>query len=326
MLHLPSFTLLHPKSVLDAIAMRRDNPTSFYIAGGTDLVPGMKQGLHTPTHVISLRDIVEFRSVTCEPNDVVRVGALTTLQSICKSSLVRMTHPGLQLAASLVAAPQHRAMGTLGGNVMLDTRCRYYNQDDLWRPDCFKKGSDFCHVVQRKGACVAARSGDTVAPLVALGAQVEYHDAQGIHSKPLLEIFGTNGQCGKHLLLPPEAFVCTLMIPAQPHGWCMTYRKERLRESVDFPELSIAVGGIFRQGGCESLTIVVSAIRPKPKVFRLPIDRALSDELIEEIAAQVEAGVNPIPNLWHMNDEPHRQHMVGVHVRRALHELRAQSP
>jgi 4-hydroxybenzoyl-CoA reductase subunit beta len=158
MLRLPKFEIRRPRELSEAIALLAEaGPTSVVVAGGTDLVPNMKHELFTPEVVVSLEGLPELRGIRREPDGALSIGAMTSLEAVAASDLVRAQAPALAQACSLVAGPQLRSMGTLGGNVMLDTRCQWYNQTYFWRQAlgfCLKKDGTACHVVAGGKNCV----------------------------------------------------------------------------------------------------------------------------------------------------------------------------
>ena len=169
---LPSFQLLRPKTLDEAVAlMAKHGGEVKIVAGGTDLLPSMKQKLFTPPYVLDLGGVRELRGIRNLPGDGIEIGALTTLSTVEHSALVRKDYPVLYQAVKTVASPVLRNMGTIGGNVCLDTRCLWYNQSLLWRKSCgfcLKKDGDLCHVAPGGKFCWAAFSGDTPPALLCL--------------------------------------------------------------------------------------------------------------------------------------------------------------
>jgi 4-hydroxybenzoyl-CoA reductase subunit beta len=140
------------------------------IAGGTDVLPSLKQRLFTPEYVLDLRQVTGLNEIKNGSGKEVRIGALTTLTNLEESPVVKKNFPALAEAASLVAAPQIRNMGTIGGNIALETRCWYFNQSQIWRKpleQCIKRGGEVCHVVKGSKKCFAYFAADTVPALIA---------------------------------------------------------------------------------------------------------------------------------------------------------------
>lgn len=318
---------LAPRSVPDALAMKADHPEDgLFVAGGTDVLYNLKYGLgpKRPVLIDLTRLPPGFRGVSYECNGEIRIGALTTLAMVGEGYL-RTRLSALSEAACLVAAPGHREVGTIGGNVALDTRCHYYNQDHLWREGlggCLKAEGSVCHVTGSTTRCVARRAGDTVAPLILYGATVEFQTQDGISAMPLVHALTSDGLFGPHLGLPPGAFIRALVLPPLFGDFAARYVKIAPRRSIDFSQVSLAVGARFSARACEEATVVISAVRPHPRVMRFRIEGDLMPDRIREIASTVEAGVKPMTNVhgdalfqrW-------RARVAGVHVSRILSEL-----
>jgi 4-hydroxybenzoyl-CoA reductase subunit beta len=172
MLRLPSFTYLQPKTLKQALAMKADaGPTGAFVAGGTDLYPNMKRRQQEPTTVISLAGIKALRAVKAGGTVV---GAMATLTEITRHRTLRKRHSAVTGAAELVSTPLLRNMGTLGGNLCLDTRCNYYDQSYEWRKAidfCMKKDGAICWVAPSSPRCWAVNSSDLAPVMVALGAE-----------------------------------------------------------------------------------------------------------------------------------------------------------
>ena len=319
---------LAPRSVHDAVVMRADHPDGLYVAGGTDLYYNLKSGLgpERPILIDLTRLPYGFRGTTFEPSGEVSIGSLTTLEML-GGGFVRSRLPALAEAAQLVAAPQHQEVGTIGGNVALDTRCWYYNQDAQWRESlggCLKAEGDTCHVTGSRSRCVARRAGDTVAPLLLYGAFVEYETLEGRSRMPLADVLTDNGMFGPHVGLQAGAFIRSVSIPSQSEGFAARYVKIAPRRSIDFPLISLAIGARFVSNGCEEVTVVVSSVRPRPRVMRFRVEGCLTPDRIAEIAHTVEIGVKPMTNVHGSPSfQKWRARVVGVHVSRVLSELAA---
>jgi len=186
---LPAFQLLRPKTIDDAVSlMAKHGGEIKVVAGGTDLLPSMKQKLFTPSYVLDLRGISALRGIHDVAGEGLQIGALTTLTEVEHTSSIRRDFPVLHSAVRTVASPVLRNMGTLGGNICLDTRCLWYNQSLAWRKSCgfcLKKDGDLCHVAPGGKFCWAAFSGDTATALLCLGAEIEVAGPDGVRRTPL---------------------------------------------------------------------------------------------------------------------------------------------
>lgn len=235
-----------PETVAQAIALHRAGE-SRYLAGGTDLVPNMRRNIQKAQTLIDLSGLAELREIRAESQSL-RIGAGVTLEALCGSDAVRAHAPLLAQAASLVAGPTHRVSATVGGNLMQDTRCYFYNQGDWWRTAnefCMKCEGDTCRVAPKSERCYACYSGDLAPALLVLGAEVDIAGPTGNRREPLAALFADDGM--RHLKLAPGDLLVSVDVPAQA-GWTAGYEKVRIRGAVDFPLAGIAVA-LRRDGG-----------------------------------------------------------------------------
>jgi 4-hydroxybenzoyl-CoA reductase subunit beta len=322
-LPLPFFEWHAARSVTEALAMlERWGTDAVLVAGGTDLYPNMKRGLTSPRHVISLREIAGLAGIRQEAG-YVHVGATSTLLAIAESPLVRLHAAALAEAAAAVGGPQHRAMGTIGGNLCLDTRCRYYDQTYFWRSAlgfCLKKDGSVCHVVAGGKRCVAAASNDTATAAIALGASVELASPRGSRSVLAKDFYTANGIA--NTVREADEIVVALRVPIAPGG-ASAYEKLRRRGAIDFPLLSVAAAATVTEGVVASLEVVVSALAARPRVVSvaraLALGRALAEIPRAEIASGARKECAPLPNIE--GDAGWRREMVPVLVERALARL-----
>ncbi len=320
MLTLPPFQYHAPKTVAEAVALLgAHGGKAKLIAGGTDLVPNMKHRLFTPDHVIGLRDVAELHRVG-ERDGALAIGAMVTIADVARDERIRTFFPSLSKAASQIAGPQLREMGTLGGNLALDTRCVYYNQTYFWRKAlgyCLKKDGTVCHVVKGGQKCVAAASNDTAPVLLALGATVRLVSPRGSRELPLDQFYVADGI--KNSVLEPDELLTEVRV-LLPQGRLVSgYQKLRIRASIDYPALTVAVAAwLEKDGRAQWIRMVLSALgsRPHPvkrieHLFGKPIDAAAIEELGQAAFKQC----HPLTNI---NVDPGwRRQMIPVFVRRA---------
>jgi 4-hydroxybenzoyl-CoA reductase subunit beta len=323
MLRMPEFQVHLPKTAAEAVSLRASLPNSLYVAGGTDLLPNLKHELHHPEHLVSLSHVEGFAGLTRAADGSLAIGAGTTLYDLETSQLLADVVPGLATAAGLVAGPQHRRMGTIGGNVMLDTRCLFYNQSWPWRKalgSCLKSEGTWCHVIGSDKSCVAAQSSDTVPVLVALDAAIDVVLPGGEARRVQLRgLWTKDGRLDRNKALPSDALVTAIHVPAPAPGHRSTYRKVRARQAVDYPQLGVAVVVSVDADVLRSVELVIGATMPFPKrVDGLEgyagrrIDAALADELAEKVGKQA----RPQPQVH--GDPDWRRHLAKVEARRAL--------
>lgn len=319
MLPLPIFDHHKPRSLAEAIDLLRAlGPRARLLAGGTDVLPNMKQGLFDPEHVVSIGALPELAGITLE-GDTVVVGAGVKLAEIAESLIARRLTPALAEAAAAVGGPHHRAMGTLGGNVCLDTRCRYYNQTYFWRKAlgfCLKKDGTVCHVVKGCARCVAAASNDTAPALIALGAEIRVLGPQGERRVPAGEFWVADGV--RNTVLAPGEIVTRVAVPIVA-GRKSAFEKLRKRGAIDFPLLSVAARVDRRDGQLTSADVVVSALGARPRRLRAAAGVGAgtgAEGLAESLAQAAFTECKPLTNL---DDEAAwRREMVPVVVRKAV--------
>jgi 4-hydroxybenzoyl-CoA reductase subunit beta len=337
MLRLPKFEIATPSSVSEAVTLLAEaGPSAMIVAGGTDLVPNMKHELFTPDLVVSLAKIAELRGVrrvTSAEGDWLSIGAMTSLAEVASDAEVRARAPALAQAASLVAGPQLRTMGTLGGNVMLDTRCQWYNQTYFWRQAlgfCLKKDGSVCHVVAGGAKCVAAASNDSAPALMTLSALLVIEGPDGRRTVPIDEFFVADGICNKKLDV--GEILVEVRVPPTARGHRGAYGKLRDRGSIDFPLLGVAVRlDLDDAGAVHDADVVLTALQARPlRIQRtreiLRGSRPGQDGFGEAIAAVAERAhrqCHPLANI--PGDADYRREMVPVYVRRTLAAAAARS-
>lgn len=325
MLRLPPFQYHRPRSLEAAVGLLSELGTeALPVAGGTDLIPNMKHGLFTPRHLVSLREVAGLRGIRTDGDDLV-IGSGETLASIATHPVVRLCVPALAEAASQVAGPQLRAMGTLGGNLALDTRCTYYNQTRFWREAlgyCLKKDGDVCHVTKVGRKCVAAHSADTPPVLAVLGARVELAGAGGERVIPVRDFFVADGVWNSRRR--PGEIITAVRIPLPDPRSRAVYRKLRQRRAIDYPLLTVALGARLEEDGTVSaLDGFVTALGSRPRDLagweEPALGRRLDGQVMESLAERAFDRCHPLDNIT--VDAGWRRAMVRVQVRRALEEL-----
>jgi 4-hydroxybenzoyl-CoA reductase subunit beta len=266
---LSEFQLSRPQTVTDALAFLHDHAgegarATRVLAGGTDLLPSMRQKLFEPKHVLDLRQIQELKGIR-ETGQGIEIGALSTLHEIEHSSILAKSYPALTEAAKTVASPLIRHMGTIGGNVCLDTRCLWYNQSLTWRKSCgfcIKKDGDLCHVAPGGTKCWAAFSADTPAALLCLNAEIEIASESASRRIPLRDFY--TGEGDNYRKLQPSELVTKIILPHSSSGYRGTYRKLRVRGSIDYPLAGVAVAIKRSNGHINDIQIALTAVNPAP--------------------------------------------------------------
>jgi 4-hydroxybenzoyl-CoA reductase subunit beta len=323
MLTLPPFAYHAPSTVDQALALLSQHRGQVkVVAGGTDLIPNMKHRLFTPAHLIGLRGISGLDQIKREGGSV-RLGAMCTIAQLARDPLVQASFPSLASAASQIAGPQLREMGTLGGNLCLDTRCVYYNQTYFWRKAlgfCLKKDGTACYVVPGGQRCVAAASNDTAPVLITLGATVVVRGLGGTRELPILDFYRPDGIA--NTALAPDELVIEVRVPEEP-GLVTGYQKLRIRASIDYPALTIAVAAkIDRLGRIEWIRLVISSLGARPHLVK-PLDdlkgRILDAQLINELGQRAHKQCHPLTNI---NVDPDwRRQVIPVYLQRAFAQV-----
>jgi 4-hydroxybenzoyl-CoA reductase subunit beta len=316
MLRLPWFDYRAPRTVAEAAKiLAGEGPAAMLVAGGTDLLPNMKRRHQSPKVLVSLRGIAELKAL----NGV--LGAGVSLAQLVNSP---KAPTALRQAAAQVATPQIRNMGTLGGNLCLDTRCTYYNQTYEWRKAidfCLKKDGETCWVATASKRCVAVSSTDTAPALLALNADITLVGPQGERDIPLETLYRNDGI--DYLSRRPDEILTCVRIPDK--GFRSTYWKLRRRGSFDFPILGVAAAVRFAPSGeVEEARIALGAVASRPflveKAGELLKGKRLSDEVIEQAASLVANRAKPMDNTD--MDLYWRKEVADDFARYALRELR----
>jgi 4-hydroxybenzoyl-CoA reductase subunit beta len=324
MMRLPPFTYLAPVSVGDAVKLIADHgPEAMLVAGGTDLYPNMKRRQFEPAVLIGLRGIRDIVGVSGSGRTGVAIGAGTTLITVSSHAEIARHYPGLAKAAGVVSSPQVRNMGTLGGNVCVDTRCNYYNQSYEWRKAvnfCMKKDGEICLVAPGSSRCWAVSSSDTAPMLWSLGASVRLAGPKGERVIPISALYRDDGI--QYLAKQPGEVLTAIELPPAD-GWRSTYLKLSRRGAFDFPILGVAValrmdGSIVTEAAI-TLGAVASQPRPAPAAAALLVGQRLTSDLIDRVADAAYKPSKPLDNtdLTH----PYRKKMTRVFVARALRQL-----
>jgi 4-hydroxybenzoyl-CoA reductase subunit beta len=322
-MHLDPFELHRPSSVDEVVHLSQDLAGRFdYLAGGTDLLPNYKMHINLRPHLVALEDVDELRG-----HSMARLGAMARLSDLEADLTLAAAYPPLFQAVREVATPLVRASGTVGGNLLVETRCFFFNQSYFWRASlgfCLKADGDRCHVVPQKEKCYATFSGDLAPALMALDAEVEVAGPSGRRRLPLPELYDLEGDGIRRTHLGPGDLLVAVHLPTASRGRPGTYLKLRVRPSYDFPELGVAASGVLDGRRVQSLRLAVGGADPYPRRFdeltEPLVGSELSDDRLAAFSADVQRAVRPVHNTFLLPD--YRRRMVSVYVRRALTQLR----
>ena len=332
---LPEFALAHPRTLDEVIAARKSNPESRLLGGGTDLVVNIRRGIVAPPLLIDVNGVDELRSIKADA-DALEIGASVTLSELAAHPDVARHYPVVAKAAAHIAGPTHRNMGTVGGNLCLDTRCIFYNQSEWWRSandHCLKTTGTICHVAPKsRGVCFATFSGDLAPALLVLDAEIDVAGPAGPRTMRLADLYigyarqdeavtETRGDGKYFLSLRPGEFVSAVRAKNTP-GLRSAYDKIRIRRSIEYPVTGVAVA-LRREGGkLADLRVAFTGTNPRP--VRLAGTEALcggglDDRVFEGLDALVRDQIMAMKTTF--TPGHYRRRVAGVLARRLVRQL-----
>ncbi|MGH7572653.1 MAG: FAD binding domain-containing protein [Gemmatimonadota bacterium] len=326
MMRLPRFRFMVPRSSEEALVMKREAPLdAAYVAGGTDLYPNMKRRHQEPPVVIALHAVPELRGIETREEGGLSIGAATTLTEVASDPRVLADYPALAATMRLISTPILQNMGTIGGNLLLDTRCNYYDQNYEWRESidfCMKKDGKICWVAPQSPRCWAVQSADSVPLLIAMGATVDLLGADTERTVPVQALYQDDGIL--YLTKQRDELLTRIHLPA-PNGWRASYRKLRRRGAFDFPVLGVGTWAKFADDGTvEDVRVVLGGLGSAPelveKAREVLTGNPLTDDVITMAAKAAWKAGRPLDNTdftlsW-------RKEMIRPYVARALGDLR----
>jgi 4-hydroxybenzoyl-CoA reductase subunit beta len=307
MLRLPPFTYRRPATLAEAAEMLAGEGAAEgrarLVAGGTDLWPNMKRRHQKAEVVVGLGGLSELRGI--EANGELRIGAMTTLSEVATHPAVRERWPGLVRAVASISSPPLRNMGTIGGNLCVDTRCTYYNQTEEWRRAidyCMKEEGTVCWVAPSSPRCWAHSASDSAPMLAALGARVRLASARdGEREAPLAALYRDDGI--DYLAKRPEEIVTGIVVPEESAaGRCrQAFWKLRRRGSIDFAVLSAAAAvWTGDDGAVTEARVYLGAVASYPVAAESTaaalVGSPLTEESIAAAAALARKHATPMDN------------------------------
>ena len=327
MMRLPKFEYRVPREITEAVRIVGDvGPTAQFVAGGTDLYPNMKRRQQTPRTVISVMRLAELNQINGDGKAGIRIGASVTLTDICEHPLINRDYPVIASAARTISTPILRNMGTIGGNLLLDTRCNYYDQNYEWRKGvnfCLKKDGDICWVAPGSSKCWAVQSSDLVPVMVAIGAKFRLVSTLGERMIDAAGFYNDDGI--DYLKKRPDELLVDIHLPPT-NGWRASYQKLRRRGAFDFPVLGVAAWVSLNQAGVvKDAKLVLGGIAPSPievnEATQTLVGHLLDNDRIQAAAEACYIKARPLDNTdFVMN---WRKQMARQYTIRALEELRA---
>jgi 4-hydroxybenzoyl-CoA reductase subunit beta len=292
---LAEFRLAQPGTVKEAVAACLKYPGSRFVAGGTDLLVNMRRGISSPDLLVDLSGIDELAEIATDARGVT-IGAGVALAALAGNTVVAGQYRALAQAAPAIAGPGHRVMGTVGGNLCLDTRCIYYNQSEWWRHAnayCLKNRGDVCHVAPQGQRCHAAFSGDLAPALLVYDAEIDIAGPQGLRRIPLSDLYVEDGKA--HLTLAAGELIVAVHLPAAPPP--SAYEKVRVRGAIDFPLAGVAAALTLSAANVGALRIALTGTNSRPFLLagiEAFAGRPVDDKLLQEIDRLVQKQVQPM--------------------------------
>jgi 4-hydroxybenzoyl-CoA reductase subunit beta len=334
---LPEFQLVRPTTLDDVIRVRASHPDSRLLGGGTDLMVNIRRGIVAPPVLIDLNTVEELRAIRADAKTI-EIGAAVTLAELAAHPAVMQHYPVVAQAAAFIAGPTHRNMGTVGGNLCLDTRCLFYNQSEWWRAannHCLKTTGDICHVAPKsRGVCFATFSGDLAPALLTLDAEVELAGPAGPRTLPLMDLYigysrqdqpitDTLGDGKYYLALHPGELVTAVRANNTP-GLRSAYDKIRIRRSIEYPVAGVAVA-LRRDGDTlADLRVAFTGTNPRPVLLQ-GTDRLCGGALDERVFKRLDDLVRDQIMSMKTTFTPghYRRRVAGVLARRLVMRLYA---
>lgn len=326
MMRLPRFEYIAPTTIDKVLSLLDEYGSEARIlAGGTDLLVAAKLRNEQPRYLISLKKIDELKGIVHSEGEGLKIGAMTPLYHVRQDPTIRQYYRALAQAAAVVGTPQLQRMGTLGGNLCLNTRCCYYNQSSAWRqhrPACLKMGGDRCHVAPKGKKCLAVFSADTPPALIALGARLKLVSAAGERLLPINDFYTGDGKTP--LALRRGEILTQIELPEPNPKRHSVYLKYRMRKAIDFPLVGVAaVMPSEGNGTCGTGRIVLNAVGSAPtivsEVESLLKNPVSSSDVIAKIGEMSSRSAHPVANAD--STPTYRRKMAGILTRRAIEEL-----
>ena len=324
MMRLPKFDYRVPREIAEAVKiMAGAGPEGQFVAGGTDLYPNMKRRQQTPRTVISVMRLAELNQISGDGKSGLRIGASVSLTDICEHPLINQEYPVVAQAARTISTPILRNMGTIGGNLLLDTRCNYYDQNYEWRKGinfCLKKDGDVCWVAPGSSKCWAVQSSDLVPVMVAIGAKLRFASTLGERVVEAAGLYNDDGI--DYLRKRPDELLVDIELPPL-NGWRASYQKLRRRGAFDFPVLGVAAWLKTDRDEIKDARIILGGIAPSPifveEATASLIGQPLNNEQIRAAAEAAYVKARPLDNTdFVMN---WRKQMARQYTIKALQQL-----
>lgn len=332
---LPEFRIVSPTTLAEAIAARAGNPKAMPLGGGTDLVVNIRRGIVSPQVLIDMNGVQELHAIGVDEKSI-ELGASARLSEIAEHPAINKYYPVVAQAAAHIAGPTHRNMGTIGGNLCLDTRCIFYNQSEWWRSannHCLKTTGTICHVAPKsRGVCFATFSGDLAPALLALNADADIAGPKGRRTIPLEKLYigfarqdvpvtEMQGDGKYYLSLRPGEIVTAVRAKNTP-GLRSAYDKIRIRRSIEYPVAGVAVALRKDGGSLADLRVAFTGTNPRPVLLAGTAELCggvFDERVIKGLDALVRDQIMPMKTTF--TPGHYRRRVAGVLARRLVSRL-----
>jgi len=323
-MHLPHFKYYAPRSINTLNTLIENiNGQAIILAGGTELLPRMKMRLIQPEHLISILKIKQLENIKIKNDKKIEIGATVRIDNLANFFKANKPFNAIFQAANMVGSQQIRNMATIGGNILQNTRCKYYNRTLQWQkimPPCHKRGGNICYAVKNSKRCFAVYQSDIAAPFIVLQGKAEFLFNKNFIQKPVEDIFTGNGavpfNIGKSILIK-------FILPASEDGIISTYKKYRIRDGMDFPIAGVAVAIKIENKKIDDIKICLTGVSSAPVVIKNIKDfiseKKLTDKLIHEISEIAYNQAHPVENID--GDANNRRYMIKQMTFEAIKEL-----
>lgn len=295
---------MRPATVDEALVTAAEHQGDYlYFGGGTDVQIYRKQELARQRIIIDLSEVDDLRAIQTGKNGL-NIGSMVTLDEIASSADIQTQFPMIGDAAKSVATPVVRKSATLGGNLLVQNRCTFYNQSKEWRDaigSCLKDVGDICQVTGGKDNCFARNVSDTAPALIVLGASVTVQTSQSVAEVPLKEIYAADGLT-PHLFMESDAILTHVNVRQKPERWW--FRKLRLRRSVDFTSLTVAAA-VAPDG---TARVCLNGVSMAPVLVEQPLSSMTLEDLIRRVRKQCKTVDNDLMPL------KYRREMIDVYL------------
>ncbi len=307
---LPKFSYCSPETLREAFdAFQEARQDAVYMSGGTDLVPRIKLRLEKPSLVIDIKRIAKLKVIE-EETDSLRIGSLTSIFDLKNNLLIKKYCPTLQASLEATSCETLQMKGTIGGNILQNTRCLFYNQSEFWRKSkglCLKMEGAACNAVPGAKKCFANYCSDNAAALCTLNARVKLEGIAGDRVVPLPRIFSNNA--AKPFRLEPGEILTEIIVPKEKS--LGSYDKLRLRGSIDYPLVGVAFSVVNGNG-----KLAITAAGPAPKVFELKnFSEGDAEQVIEKALQETYLAANTVLS------PDYRKRMIAVLSRRLIKKV-----